>query len=74
MGNIEEVIVRCGGDDTTVSFAWNSLRELDLSNNNISKLGNSLVRERCNVTYIYMLLKLHIATTNTHTHTHTHGT
>lgn len=42
--NIEDVIVRCCGDEST-SFAWNSLKELDLSSNSIRKLGDSLVSE-----------------------------
>ena len=42
LDNIEEVVVKCCGDEST-SFAWNSLKELDLSNNSISKLGDSLV-------------------------------
>jgi hypothetical protein len=44
LDNIEDVVVRCCGDEST-SFAWNSLKELDLSSNSISKLGDSLVSE-----------------------------
>ena len=40
---LEDVIIRCGGDDST-SFAWSSLRELDLCNNSITEIGDSLVR------------------------------
>ena len=42
VGSLEDVIVRCGGDDSA-SFAWNSLKELDLSNNSITSLGDCLV-------------------------------
>lgn len=45
LDNIDDVIVHCCGDEST-SFAWNSLKELDLSNNAITKLGDSLVSER----------------------------
>jgi len=38
---IDDVIVKCGGDDST-SFAWTNLRELDLSHNTIAQLGDSL--------------------------------
>ena len=41
---IDDVIVKCGGDDST-SFAWTNLRELDLSHNTIAQLGDSLVNE-----------------------------
>ena len=50
LDNIEDVVVRCCGDEST-SFAWNSLKELDLSNNSISKLGDSLVSER--IPYVF---------------------
>ncbi len=39
-------VFRCGGDDST-SFVWDSLRELDLSSNHISQLGDSLVSCAC---------------------------
>ena len=39
---MEEVIVRCGADDSA-SFSWASLREVDFSHNSISQLGDSLV-------------------------------
>ena len=42
VAELDDVIVRCGGDNST-SLAWSSLRELDLSNNHIRKLGDSLV-------------------------------
>ena len=38
---LDDIVVRCGGDDST-SFAWSSLRELDLANNSITELGDSL--------------------------------
>ena len=49
LDNIEDVVVRCCGDEST-SFAWNSLKELDLSNNSISRLGDSLVSQ----SYMYI--------------------
>ena len=42
VAELDDVIVRCGGDNST-SLAWSSLQELDLSNNLIRKLGDSLV-------------------------------
>ena len=44
--DLEDLIVRCGRDNST-SLAWGSLVELDLSNNVVTKLGNSLVSGVC---------------------------
>jgi hypothetical protein len=38
---LEEVIVRCGGDDAA-SFSWASLKEVNFSHNSVSQLGDSL--------------------------------
>ena len=42
--DLEELVVRCGADNSTTQ-AWTTLREMDISNNRITKLGNSLVSE-----------------------------
>ena len=42
VNDLDDVIIRCGGDNST-SLAWNSLKELDVSYNSITKLGDSLV-------------------------------
>ena len=55
LDNIEQVVVRCCGDEST-SFAWNSLRELDLSNNSIMKLGDSLVKMKDQFVLYYTVL------------------
>ena len=42
--DLEDLIVRCGQDNST-TLAWGSLKELDLSNNLVTRLGKSLVRD-----------------------------
>ena len=42
VNELDDVIIRCGGDNST-SLAWGSLKELDISYNLITKLGDSLV-------------------------------